>query len=186
MPSQWLRWADRNTLISECCFQSVYSNHTRPTRAYPANCTPYFRDFHTYIAAFNSPQQMSPEKRHWKTATDGATPLQPLSQAKPRLAHPRGLSYSSGYQCETRQLDHSLCVCLQICYSLIAMPSQHQHHAPPCLNAPNLALSKSVKAAGPLLSVHATSLVSTCLLYTCSGFRHVFSDFVFFKNKKIY
>lgn len=135
MPSWWLCGGQIGARsYFGCCFQSVYSNHTRTTHTHAPNCTPpYFRDFHTYIAALNSPQHMSPEKRHWKTATDGATPLQPLSQAKLSLALPipeaRLTHLATGVR--PKWLDHSLRMCLQILYSLIAMPSQHQHHAPP-------------------------------------------------------
>lgn len=107
--------------------------------------SPFWRHSHiTYTAPFTSLTDVPREKLHWKTATDGATPLQPLSQAKlHRTAHPtsphptqptpRGLSPSSG---SPRQaffqkglllllLHHYRCV-----YRFIAALSvliQHQH-----------------------------------------------------------
>lgn len=153
------------------CLQRSHKHQTSPPS--------FFRDFHTYIAALDSPQQMSPEKPALKNSHRWcySPPAAVTSETAPRLSHPRGLSYSSGHWCETRQLDRSLHPCLQICYSLIAMPSQHQHHL--CLNASNLALSKSVRAAGPLLTVYATSLVSTCLSHMYSGYKNSIYFFFF-------
>lgn len=152
-------------------------------------CTPYFRDVHTLRTLQHStPQQMSPEKKnlHWKTATDGATPLQPLSQAKlcgtaqptspgPPTG-PRGLSQSSGSQLtcvflsvrpidQSRQLAHSVstCVCLQIHYSL-----RNACSAPApctlCLNLQTFVHATPFKATGLLQP--ATSFVSSCFPQT--------------------